>query len=44
MKKNENTKINPCETENPNVPNALIVALVDFNSPCKSDEIIKEHT
>ncbi len=36
MKKNENTKINPCETENPNVPNALIVALVDFNSPCKS--------
>ncbi len=36
IKKNENTKIKPCEIVNPIVPYALIVALVDFNSPCKS--------
>ena len=44
MKKNENTNINPCETLNPNVPNVLIVELVDFNSPVNQDEIIKVHT
>lgn len=29
---------------NPNVPNVLIVELVDFNSPVNQDEIIKVHT
>ncbi len=44
IKKNEKTNIKPCETVNPNVPNALIVALVDFNSLVNQDEIIKGHT